>query len=521
MINPVTFLSQEEMENISSVEQQNPVMFLKNITKPPLVDDWIAEEGDKIFTSCKGAFIAPISTYYGIDKDDEAAEIDYFMLSSKKRCYTSPKMQEHLCQYLNYFERYYDKEKELLMIYCHLKPLIDYEPLYDKEQFLYDIRKYILSSSILFKVKQMDDDNYHINLTYKNNNSSICYSNKHAKILMKISLLINMIIPLIGHFMYVRNIASDNNTILEVYDYLLDIFDHVDIYSKLYETTITNVNNSYKRNVGLWEQQDIRSKNITTHSLYCIENILLNVLPKYVYNENIINYNFSSIDCNNEYQVTGISWEYSFIPLSSSNRDDDNNSEFDKFESLLARQDEALLIHNKVNCEQTMKQIEYMFGPFEDEEIAFYLNELGGEKHPFQQYLIFNIFYKFFGVPISIKAINIIDYIKLMISAKRLLESYQLRLMPDIISSKIVKFVKKKSINKKELTKFINSTQYELIKDKYRDENIRNSIFSIIATIIASSFKVIDYNDKDYNGTILDCISNIITEEVGILINLI
>ena len=227
------------------------------------------------------------------------------------------------------------------MIYSKIKPLIDYEPAYTKEDFLFDIKKYILCPSILWKVKNMDEDNYHINLTYRNNNSAICYTNKHAKILMRISLLMNMIIPLMCHFMYIRNMIQDDEFILVICDMLLDIgiYSDVDLYNKLYETATTNINTSYKRDTGLWEQQDIRSKNVTTHAISCIENILLNVLPKYEYKKNIINFNFGSINNCNDLQVTGISWEYGFIPLSSSNRDEDNNSEFDKYEALLIRSD--------------------------------------------------------------------------------------------------------------------------------------------------------------------------------------
>lgn len=41
-----------------------------------------------------------------------------------------------------------------------------------------------------------------------------------------------------------------------------------------------------------------------------------------------------------------IEYEYSFVSLSSSKRDEDLNSEFDKFESFLAKGDEALLVQN-------------------------------------------------------------------------------------------------------------------------------------------------------------------------------
>ena len=349
--------------------------------------------------------------------------------------------------------------------------------------------------------------------------------------------------------------CNDDMFILSIYDILLNIpiYSDVDIYSKLYETAITNVQTSYKRDTGLWEQQDIRAKNITTHALSSIENILLNVLPKYVYNKNIISLNFGSINNNNGYQVTGIRWEYSFISLSLSNRDEDNNSEFDKYEALISRSDESLYLQNQVNCEYAMRQIEYMYGPFEEDEVKFYYNELGGTINNFQKGLVFALFYKYFGDPESIKSINIEQYVKLVIASKRLLEGHGLRMLPHIISGKIVKLIRKKSVNKKEFTDINNSDYfkfviekftgpkytaqnlYELVgaddnmyseamekvmTDKYKDikseqEIIISDILSLIATISCSVFKFISYDDPTLHDTIIETIPTIIMEEVN------
>jgi hypothetical protein len=526
----------------------------------PKVDDWIPNEDDMLFTHCKGAFVAPIFDFYGLDDEDKRS-IDYFILTSK-RCYATQEMKEHMCHYLNYFEKFYDQDKELFMIYSKIKYLIDYEASYTKDNFLADIQRYILSPTILWKVKNMNDDNYIIDLVYKNNNSAICYTNRHAKLLMRISMLMNMIIPLACHFMYMRSSEDDNNFILTICDILLNIelYSDVDLYNKLYETAITNVNTSYKRDTGLWDQQDIRSKNVTTHALSCIDNILLNVLPKYVYNKNIVSLNFGSINNNNGFQITGITWEYSFIPLSLSNRDEDNNSEFDKYESLLIRNDESLLLQNDVNCSYTMKQIEMLYGPFEQDEINFYYKEFGGKINKFQKELVFNLFMKYFGDPMSIKSLdNIEEYIKLVIAAKRLLEGHNLRILPYIISGNVVKLIRKKNINKKEYTELSNSIYFKYVIEKYvglsnvfsmndivgvdsnmyYDPNIEKEmkmrysqsrkehdrfvedILSFIATLSVSTFKIVDYDDPELNGTIVENIPSIIMEEVLIYLLLI
>ena len=86
----------------------------------------------------------------------------------------------------------------------------------------------------------------------------------------------------------------------------------VDIYNKLYETSSSNVNRSAKKHERLWNRQDIRGKDTTTHSLESVQNIILNIMPKYSYSSNIISFNYTSINKNIYYQVTGI--EYDDVP---------------------------------------------------------------------------------------------------------------------------------------------------------------------------------------------------------------
>ena len=72
------------------------------------VDKW-QPQPDEVVINCKpGIFVAPIGAALNLDIDDK---INYFVLSTKK-CYNSIAMRQHLFQYLNYFENYYDAERE-------------------------------------------------------------------------------------------------------------------------------------------------------------------------------------------------------------------------------------------------------------------------------------------------------------------------------------------------------------------------------------------------------------------------
>jgi hypothetical protein len=353
---------------------------------------------------------------------------------------------------------------------------------------------------------------------------SIHYTAKHASMLMKLSLIINVLIPILTHFIYVKKIANSNHFLLEAFDHVLTLFD-VDIFNKLYETSLSNVNKSKHQN-PIWNRQDIRGINNTTHAISSVYNIFLQIVPKYEYDKNIIHLNYRSILNNITYQVTDIGYEYNFISLSSSKRDVENNSEFDRFESYLAKQDEGLYLQNKVNCEETMKMLELMFGPFDREEINFYIEQLSEGYNrvvinSFQKELIFNLFYKYFGDVVSIKAINIEDYVKLMIIAKKILQANNMVILPYVISSRITKLVPRKNVNKKELTKLEQSTYFPYMVNKYKNNKIQKYILSIIATILSSEFKIIDYMEDELNNNNLTVFPDILLEEVMMMISLI
>lgn len=302
------------------------------------VDEWVPDKDDIIFTSIVGALIAPVCAYYKYDSDSKS--MDYFVTSTKK-CYNSDLMRAHTCHYLNYFEKFYDKDKEYLSIMCQIKFFIDNgvivnpntgaKATYTVDSFMNDLRRYVLNPNLVFKTGQMAHDNYSLDLNYKNsNNPSLQYNDDHACLLMQCSLLINMMIPLLTHFAYINKIPKIDDFLLHAFDHVFTLFPNIDIYNKLYETSSTNIEKNEQSNAAIWAKQDIRGRNVTTHSISSVNNIILNIMPKYIFSQNIVSMNYSSIINNTGFQITDIGFEYSFIPLSSSKRDDDNVSDFDK-----------------------------------------------------------------------------------------------------------------------------------------------------------------------------------------------
>lgn len=484
----------------------------------PCADEWKPAPNEIYFTNAKDIILAPIAAHFHIDEPNP--RINYFWIKPKKS-YNSDLLRDHCCHYINYFEKYFDVEKEYFVNLCHLKFLVDYANGYSISNFMIDINRYILQPSIYEKVRLMVESNYSLELSYKSaNNPQLQYTDDHAKVLLQASILMNLCIPIICHFAYSRKLGDIDEFLLDVYDNILYApqFSGCNITAKLYETSISNVNRNAKNNAIIWAKQDIRGKDTITHSMGAVRNIILNIMPKYTFSQNMVSLNYTSIQKSNKYQVTDIQYEYSYVSLSSSKREgEDNVSDFDRFEANLTKADESTYLMIKFNYEYIMQSIEKQWGPFSDDEVNFYKKELTNSNgeiiNNFQKQLVFNMFYKYFGDTVSIKAINIDDYVKLIIAARRMLKHSAMGFLPYIISGKVNKIVSRKTLNKKEIAEMESSQYYPYVVDKYKNPKIIQQILGTIATIITSNFSIIDYENKEINGLPITVESRIVIEE--------
>ncbi len=218
---------------------------------------------------------------------------------------------------------------------------------------------------------------------------------------------------------------------------------------------------------------------------------------------------------------TDISYELAFSKLSASKRDSDQNSEYDRYESRLAKRDEALAIQNKVSAEQTVKMIVEKYGPISEDEILHYKKKLTLDGMPlmnyFQMQLVGYLFYKDLGDPATFMSLhNSTDYIKLIICGKRMLQQAGMVMLPYVISSKVVRTATRKIIGKKDISKYEKSALYDQICQKYASEKIRAKVWELIGMVASSQFEIIDYDNgpTKYDGITLPMIQDIIYEEM-------
>lgn len=530
----------ESPEILNSLQPMDVFEYSHSVYYWTEVDNWFPQQGEEIFKQTRNAIILPVSKFY--ERPESSMMLDYFMLISK-RCYNSDEIRNHICRYLNYFERFYDKEQELLFHMYRIKFMIDigvptsdgkYRQ-YTMDEFKNDIKTYVLSQSIYNKTWKMVEDNYQLELNYKNkSNEALQYSDRHGKYLMEISIFMNMLIPLMMHFVYKNKITSTDvihTLIFTIYNWLFDIYTNKDImakrglqpadmYSKFYETSSTTMASHYKTNGTLWDMSAIRGHSPIINANDAVNTVIMQVMPKYTFKGNVITYNITSVRNNIKYNISDISYEYDYVSLSSSKRDgEDNTSQLDKYEAHLQKTDEGLALQNDYRAKRVMEIIISFGGYVSDDEIKFYRKRLteNGQFliNRFQQNLVNNMYYRFFGDTVSINSINGDQYITLMIIAKRLLLKNGMKLLPYIISSKVVRISTRTSLCKKELMKIEQSEYYNDLLRKYNgNEKIIKQFLSLIATTLSSGFKIIDYDNPQYNNYEVVMESDILIDEL-------
>ena len=184
------------------------------------VDLWKPEDQD-IYAGYQGKVL-----FIAFDKifgRDIIHEYNFFDISLKEAYY---KQLDVISLYINYFLKFYDEDKELIMAYMKLKYMIDAKHITElkRNSMIKAIQKILFSDSICEKIKRMSMDNYRVDLTTevktkKTSNKSYApvmqFNEHHAEILMRISVAIKFAIPVILH--YIKTYYNKKLNRYEVY----------------------------------------------------------------------------------------------------------------------------------------------------------------------------------------------------------------------------------------------------------------------------------------------------------------
>lgn len=488
------------------------------------VDDWKPQNEDEVFLIPDNKLvIIPFERIF--EHDFGSKTISSFIIS---RTIYSNKLHK-ICKYSNYFINFYDKEKELLLSYLKIKTIIDDKSKNIKPKaFIRMLYTYFFTDNIKKAIIKMVDDNYRVNLKKegdtKKYDEGMEFNNQHGKILFRISVGINLLIPLLNHYLYTS--GNDEKSLCNYLMPLFDIFsdEGVDMVNKLSNYVLKKIHQNFESNKGVWEQRNMMGHdNFLVHADFVFKKIIVtDVIHKFVFNQNIINLISVVIDNNLRFHNRG---EYKHLPKRLNDKKDmEGLSELDKFEMLFNKIDESLTILSDCNKETVIKKIESMTNILVSEkEIQFYKDFHKFDK--FQVNLVKYYFARYFNGFRDLNMLTRDQYIKLLIILKRRLQSQGYVFLPYILSGNIKTKLNTRTIqNKKFIMKVETSTVYqELINTKFAYimdlKEDGNMILNIISTVLNTTFSYVEYDAPYLLGEPIEIIPDVVCEEMLTYLN--
>lgn len=274
-----------------------------NNHKPPIAV-WEPRKGSQLVESDGKLFIC---NFHKVINTPGVEPFKRFMIN--KTSYE--KQLDHITKYVNYFMQEYDHENELMAAYLRIKYVVDMEKVFALsedmteakrleiiENFIDFVHTELFSddSHIAENISKLAEDNY-LDDVEKNDGrkkgndkeylESLEFTNEHIKILMKISVAMKIMSPIIFHYFYINLVKLDKESDL-IYRFFKPLFtlfgDKVNMFNKLYVYVKSRVLESYSINTAVFDKRGISGIDI-----FGVINLFT---KKVIISENMVKFSF-------------------------------------------------------------------------------------------------------------------------------------------------------------------------------------------------------------------------------------
>lgn len=520
----------------------------KIVTWKPTANDHLVSSDGKIFRIHFEKLFEP---------QNKVCLYDDFYI--KKSSYE--KQLDVIVRYINFFMKFYDTEHEMASNYLKIKYALDKQKRFTEnncEQLIDLIYEVFFTDSIISKINQLVEDNYlddiesseeskKYNGKEKKHLESLEFTNKHIKILLRISFGMKCIAPIMLHYVFINNIKLDKDSelIYNFYRKLFDIFsDDVNMYNKLFVYVKAKVLESKSHNSPIFDQRDILGVDEYTvirqflHKVLISENVVkYKFNEKYdektkKYKENIIGFNKTILKYQLMYFVKE-SYTKNLTEVTSA-KNADGLSGMDKMEMNLQKLDEGLIIFAEVDIKSEIARIR-RDNDFEisEAEIEYYMKHHNPSN--LQVELVYSYWGKYFGSGRNTKLINRRDYIILLLILKKklLLQAgynaddgfVETTSLPYLLTGNVLDKVNTRIIrNNKYISKIDDSDIYkELCTSKYYNLNkIRpDYLLSLLSQVNNTTFTYVVYEEPDLLGKEIEFNEDKVSDELLFFLHMI
>lgn len=477
-----------------------------------------------------------------------------------------------ICQYIDYFITFFDPDKELPMIYLHIKDAIDSAVLKMTPVELKNmiIQELILKSDIKTQIYAFVDYNNNIDVTIdpKSGRRYIepdDFTNEDARRLLAVSLAMKLVIPLIEQYKSVSVLYNKGSWAHDISaEMMVELFyqfgqsptraksiwtrkkvrknrpnrpwekkiqeegkkepevDETDLLlTKVYRFIMKRVKKHHKNNAGIWSQHGaLRGLTETKKGD--------ELLSKYIFYDNFfkLNFRFSIVSLlqsivETQLHFTIISVKYKKNPIEIDHTPDANGlSSADKVEQSLPKIDETLVIRANISTETVLEQIIEEVGPISDDEIEYYRTHcVRNNSNSVQEIILQNFFAKRYNGFTELKTMPDRYHIKLLIAMKRILEKQGNYQMSYFLSATTVGKTSNRMLqNQKYMNKLKSSPTYEKLTNvKYKalqGLDQPDMILVPISRALNNKYTFVEYSAPELYGQTIQFDEDIISNEI-------
>lgn len=509
-------------ENISEIQEIDGI---------PMLADWIPSE-ENIFMEFKGDYVQAHYDRLGLHEDNK---LSIFIV---KKNHYKDRMND-ICNVINYFLTFFDKEGDLFKSTMSVKFIIDQRPNLSMEAFRKAIIKEIVNEKFVENIKRMTAYLYTINIdsdTEGRYKSTPKISNDQARLIVAVSFAIRCILPICIHF------SDTNNNFVSKKDYipcfdkiimkLIRAFEKNDIkiFTAIEKFVKYRVDRSWKADIGIC----LKKKQLygMTQELYLEEVIheviLVKSLYKLDYNRSVVSFIDGVIFL---YHYNFKIENFKFKPIEidqQENQDDDNErlSHAEAIEMMVYRIDESNALINEVNTKKVLESLRKRFNvTITDDELEFY------KKHimisPVTKLFLEAFYTRFFHDPNAVLSLDEDVVIELIIRMKKYLQYRGMILIPQLATAKVRGKYKENTIKNSKFIEKIKTSdvwnniiqkKFTYISELNQKDDILIKKFSVF---INSQFEFVDYDGPDDGILYEDVDQDLIINEFSTFLSII
>lgn len=405
----------------------------------------------------------------------------------------------------------FDQNNEILANYMMVTYHIDKQHYKTPDEFINSMVSQILKPWFVEAVNNYVEQQYYkkcedIDKGLYNNegklNPSLVFTNEHSIILYQIAVLFRFISPLATQFIrqYSDMISNQdssaiytdengnkitsfteamttgkkmfNNTsflvaiVKEVIKAVTYKRPDVNIYGKLSHYTLSLIKGTGYSDQEMWNKLAMKNTSKFTLSDTILYKILIDIIPKATFEKSIVKFIVTTIEQHINWTLhQDFSISYNMI---SSVAEDSDFSDADRFEINAAKTNELKKIindnFNDDNIDTIFRRRGFVLDPFEYE---WYMQN-NDSSHSIQDAMIRNFFANSFGGWNNLDGLNEEQYTKLLVYLIHFLkDGDKFRVLPKILTAKVIAMNEKRVLNKPIERKIKESLRYQRILQKY------------------------------------------------------